>query len=224
MHLSGNVFDYAVAFWSGVLVSFSPCVYPLLPVTAGIIGGVNTRGSKWMGFLISLIYVLGLALTYCGLALLAALTGKIFGQWQNHPMVFLVVGNILILFALVLFDVIPLPALGIDWQHKVKLRNLWSVLFLGMASGFMIGPCTAPILATLLAYIASKKNLLFGVSLLFIFSYGVGASLILAGTFSGILSRLPKSGRWLVAVKRFCGLVILIAGEILLIKAGRLML
>ncbi len=224
MHLSGNIFDYFVAFASGVLVSFTPCVYPLMPVTASIIAGINTQGTRFRGFFISLVYVLGLAVTYSILAVVASLSGKIFGQLQNQPVVFLVIGNVLIIFALVMFDVISMPSLGFNAQGFIKLKNMWTVFFLGMAGGFIIGPCTAPVLGTLLLYVASKKNILYGASLLFVFAYGVGASLILIGTFSGFLSRLPRSGAWLVAIKRFCGLVLLIAGEMMLIKAGRLML
>lgn len=223
MNLSGNIFDYFIVFWSGVLVSFSPCVYPVMPITASIIAGVNTTGTKLRGFIASLIYVLGLAITYSALAIIASLTGKVFGQFQNHPVVFLVVGNILILFSFVLFDVIPMPAIGINFQNKFKVRNLWSVVLLGMVSGLIVGPCTAPILGTLLLYVGSRQNLLYGASLLFVFSYGVGASLILVGTFSGILSNLPKSGWWLVMIKRLCGLFLLIAGEYFIIRAGRLM-
>src|SRR3989338_5086059 len=193
MSLSGNLFDYFIVFWAGVLVSFSPCVYPVMPITASIIGGVNTKGTKARGFFISLIYVLGVAITYCALGAFAALTGKFFGQIQNNSFTFLIVGNVLIFFSLALFDVIPMPALGVDVQNKIKIKNLWMVLLLGMASGLVIGPCTAPVLGTLLLYVGSRQNLFYGVSLLFIFSYGVGASLILIGTFSGILSNLPKS-------------------------------
>lgn len=223
MNLSGNLFDYFIVFWAGVLVSFSPCVYPVMPITASIIGGVNTKGTKARGFFISLIYVLGVAITYCALGAFAALTGKFFGQIQNNFITFLIVGNVLIFFSLALFDVIPLPALGVDVQSKIKIKNLWMVLLLGMASGLVIGPCTAPVLGTLLLYVGSRQNLFYGVSLLFIFSYGVGASLILIGTFSGILSNLPKSGMWLVWIKRICGIILLGIGEYFLIKAGRLM-
>ena len=222
MNLSGNIFDYLIVFWSGVLVSFSPCVYPVMPITASIIAGVNTTGTKLRGFVISLIYVFGLAITYSALAVMASLTGKVFGQLQNHPVVFLIVGNILILFAFVLFDFIPLPYLGINVQNKIKIKNLWSVVVLGMVSGLIVGPCTAPVLGTLLIYIASRQNILYGTSLLFVFSYGVGASLILVGTFSGILSNLPRSGPWLNRIKKFCGIILFIAGEYFIIKAGRL--
>ncbi len=224
MHLTGNITDYFAAFAGGVLVSFSPCVYPVMPITAGFIAGVNTRGTKLMGFFISLIYVLGIAVTYSTIAMAAALTGKIFGQFQNSPVVFLVVGNILLFFSLSLFDVIPLPMLGLNVQNKIRPTSMAMVLLLGAASGLIIGPCTAPILGSLLLHIASKQNILYGASLMFVFSYGLGASLILIGTFSGMLSRMPKSGSWLIRVKQFCGFILLLAAEYFFIQAGRLLL
>ena len=224
MNLPGNIFDYLIVFWSGVLVSFTPCLYPVMPITASFIAGVNTTGTRWRGFAISLIYVFGLAITYCALAVFAALTGKVFGQLQNSPWIYLIVANILIVFALVMFDIIPLPSIGANLHQKIKLKNIWMVLLFGMASGLVVGPCTAPVLGVLLLYVQSKQNILYGVSLLFVFSYGVGFSLILVGTFSGLLSALPKSGPWLIRIKQFCGIVLLVAAEYFLIQAGRSML
>ena len=223
MHLSGNIFDYIIVFWSGVLVSFTPCVYPLLPLTAGFIGGLNVQGTRLRGLSISLIYVFGVAITYCLLAVIAAFSGQVFGQMQNHPLIYLIVANVLLFFALVMLDVVPLPYLGMQFQSKIKLKSLWSVLVFGMASGLVIGPCTAPILGSLLLYVASKQNLLHGVSLMFVFAYGVGASLILVGTFSGLLASMPKSGVWLVWIKQLAGLILIIAAEVFLLRAGGLM-
>ena len=223
MNLTGGIFDYFIVFWSGVLVSFTPCVYPVMPITASFIAGVNTTGTRWRGFAISLIYVLGLAVTYSVLAVFAALSGKVFGQIQNNPWIYFAVANVFVFFAFVMFDIIPLPALGLNIQSSIKLKNIWMVLVFGMVCGLIVGPCTAPVLGALLLYVASKQNILHGVSLLFVFAYGVGASLILVGTFSGLLSRLPKSGPWLVRVKQFCGIVLLIAAEYFFIHAGRLM-
>ncbi len=223
MELQGNFLDYFIVFWAGVLVSFTPCVYPVIPLTASFIAGINTKGTKLMGFIISLIYVFGLAITYCAVAVFAALTGKIFGQIQNSPIIFIVVSNILIFFSLVMFDVISIPNFGLNIHNKIKTKNIWTVILFGMASGLVVGACTAPILGTLLLYISSKQNILHGVSLMFVFSYGVGASLILVGTFSGILGNLPKSGVWLTRVKQFCGLILIIAAEYFLIQAGKLL-
>jgi len=223
MELQGNFFDYFIVFWAGVLVSVTPCVYPVMPLTASFIAGINTRGSKLIGFIISLIYVFGLALTYCGLAVFAALSGKMFGQIQNSPTIFFIVSSVLVFFGLVMFNVIRLPNIGFNVQHKIKAKNIWTVILFGAASGLVIGACTAPILGTLLIYIASKQNILHGISLMFVFSYGVGASLIVVGTFSGILANLPKSGAWLVRVKQFCGLVLLLAAGYYLLHAIKML-
>lgn len=220
MNISGTFLDYLVVFLGGVAVSFTPCVYPVMPMTASFIGGMNTKGSKLVGFLISLVYVFGMSLTYSAFAIFAALSGKIFGQIQNNPVIYIIVANIILFFALVMLDVIQLPTFGANAQKKVRPQNLLAVLLFGMSAGLIVGPCTAPALATLLVYIASKQNLVHGVLLMFVFSYGVGTSLILIGTFSGILSNLPKSGKWLVWVKRFCALVLIVIAEYFLIKAG----
>ncbi len=119
MRLSGGFLDYFIVYWAGVLVSFTPCVYPVLPLTAGFIAGINTEGRRWTGFIISLIYVFGLALMYCSLAVFAALTGKMFGQIQNNPVLFVIVANVLIFFALTMLDVIRLPSLGVSVQDKI---------------------------------------------------------------------------------------------------------
>jgi len=222
MQLSGNIFDYFIVFWGGVLVSLTPCVYPVIPLTAGFIAGINTKGTKLMGFLISLVYVFGMALTYCAMAVFAALTGKIFGQLQNHPAVLILVGCLLAFFSLVMFGVVSIPAIGISFHDKIKTKNIWTVLLFGMASGLVVGPCTAPVLGTLLVYIGKKQNLWHGISLMFTFAYGVGASLIVVGTFSAILARLPKSGRWLLRIKQFCGLILACAALLFFYKSWKL--
>ena len=117
MTLSGNIFDYFIVYWAGVLVSFTPCVYPVMPLTAGFIAGINTQGTRSMGFVLSLIYVFGLAITYSALGAFAVLTGKIFGQLQNSPIVHLIVAAVLVIFALMMFDKIPLPNFGISVGH-----------------------------------------------------------------------------------------------------------
>ncbi len=219
MQLSGNISDFLVAFLSGLLVSFTPCVYPIIPITASIIAALNVEGSKLIGFFLSLLYVLGLAITYCVLGMAAAFTGQVFGQIQNHPAIFFGVGGIFIVLAIFMADLIPLYHFGLNVDHKIKPKNVWTVIGLGMASGLVVGPCTAPVLGSLLVYVASKQNVLHGGILLFLFSYGVGTSLILIGTFSGILAVLPKSGLWLKRVKQLCAAILFLIG-IFYIKQG----
>ena len=202
------------------MVSFTPCIYPVIPIVASVIASANLKGKKSSGFFLSLIYVLGLAVVYCALAVIASLTGTIFGQWQNQPAVYFFVGVVLFVFALSLLDIIKLPVMGVFLEsNKIKGKNIFSVFFLGMSSGLIVGPCTAPVLGTLLFYVASKQNLFHSISLLFVFSYGIGTSLILIGTFSALLTRLPKSGPWMERIQKISGWILLVIAILFFLKA-----
>lgn len=216
----GSPLEILLAFGAGVLVSFSPCVYPLLPITIGYIGA-SSQKDKFHAFLLSLIYVLGMSITYCILGVFASLTGKIFGQISSSPISFFIIGNICILFGLSMLGVfevhIPAPLL-----NKIKSpKSKFSVFLLGLISGLIVGPCTAPVLGTILVFVATKQNLFYGVVLLFSFAYGMGALLILAGTFSGILVNMPKSGKWMYTIEKIGGILLILAGEYFLINMGR---
>ncbi len=204
-------------------MSFSPCVYPLVPVTLGFIGVKGSAG-RARGFYLSLVYVLGLAVTYSALGLIAALSGKLFGRISSNPLSFLIVGNVCILAGLSFFEAINIPFIGLRLQDKVdKKGGYLSVFLLGLASGLVAGPCTAPALGAILVYVAGRQNVFYGASLLFSFAYGMGFLLILTGTFGALFLRLPKSGAWLMGIKKACGFILIAAGEYFLIQAGRLM-
>lgn len=222
MILQGGPLDYVVALGAGVAMSFTPCAYPLLPVMVAVVAGSNTQGSRLNGFSLSLSYVLGLAVTYSLLAAAAVLTGRVFGTIQNNPWVLLAIGNVILFFALVMLDVIHIPAFGAGALNGSRPQGRWALFAMGAASGFVIGPCTAPVLGSLLVYIASKQNLFFGMSLLFVFAFGLGTSLMLAGTFSGFLSALPKAGAWMQWIKRVAGFILILVAELLLLRAGTL--
>jgi len=207
----------------GILVSFSPCVYPLVPVTLGFIG-VKAGSSRLRGLTLSLVYVFGLAVTYSILGLVASLTGKLFGQIAAHPVSFLVIGNACIIAALSFFDIININFTGVRLQNKIGNKgDIISSLLMGMVSGLIAGPCTAPALGTILLYVATRQNIFYGAALLFVFAYGMGFLLILVGTFSSLLVNLPRSEVWLMRLKKLSGFILLIIGEYFLVKAGRLM-
>jgi len=145
MVMHGNIFDLFIAFGAGVLVSFTPCVYPLLPITVATIAGANTQKTRVAGFLLSLVYTLGLAITYSILAIIAGLTGIVFGVIQNSPWVSVAIANFFLLFALIMLDVIPFPTFGLGGGKGVS-KGVLSVLLMGIASGLIVGPCTAPVL------------------------------------------------------------------------------
>lgn len=220
MTLQGNIFDYFIVFFGGILTSFSPCMYPLLPAMVAYILPKSTSRKK--GFILSLFYVLGLSITYSILGLIASLSGQLFGRLITKPIFYLIVANIYIILGLVLLDVFELPMPHFFKAKNVEPKGYWLTLVFGMISGLMIGPCITPILASVLIYVSTKQNIIFGSTLLFTFSFGMGFLFILLGAFGGVLLSLPKSGEWLLKIKKICGIILILAGEYFLFKAGRM--
>ncbi|OIO37466.1 MAG: hypothetical protein AUJ72_04530 [Candidatus Omnitrophica bacterium CG1_02_46_14] len=215
---------FVAVFLAGILVSFTPCVYPVIPLTLGFIGA-RSAGSHSKGFLLSLVYVLGMALTYAALGAFASLSGKLFGQIGSHPITYFIVANVCLLLGLSMLGVLQIPQVSLAGSSAAKNQGGFLGAFLiGLVSGLIVGPCTAPVLAAVLVYVASKHNLLYGFSLLFVFGYGVGFLMIILGTFTGLLSSIPKSGMWLDRIKKFFGWVLIFAAEYLLIKMGGLLI
>ncbi|MEW6381876.1 MAG: cytochrome c biogenesis protein CcdA [bacterium] len=222
---STSVLAYPVVLLAGVATSFTPCVYPVLPVIVGFIGGQGNR-TKMSGFVLSSAYVLGMAITYSFLGAFAALSGMLFGQIQNNPVAYLIIANIIIFFSLSTLGLFSLPMpsfLNRSGSGKVR-QGVIGAFGLGLASGLITAPCTVAVLGVLLTYIATQQNLVFGISLLFTYALGMGFLLILAGTFTGILTALPKSGVWMKRAQTAFGLFMLALGEYYLIQAGRLWL
>jgi thiol:disulfide interchange protein DsbD len=215
---------YAAAFAGGLLISFTPCVYPVIPITVGYIGS-RSRGSRRRGFALSLAYAVGMAVTYAALGGIAALSGRVFGEVAASPVSNLIVGIVCLFLALSLFDLftIPLPSFFSRAEPLPWSGSVLGALGIGMASGLVVGPCTAPVLGALLLYVGSRHNMVSGMSLLFVFALGMGILPVLTGTFSGILASLPKSGRWLLLVKRGFGALMILAGGYFLLQAGKLL-
>jgi thiol:disulfide interchange protein DsbD len=213
---------YLVSFLGGVWASFTPCVYPIIPILIGVIGAESAE-RRAHGFRLSLVFVLGMALTYAHLGVAAALTGKLFGQLTTHPAANLVVANILLLFALSMLGVFELRLPGAWGKSKVikEERKLGAVFLMGASSGVVAAPCTVPVLGVLLTFVAQTRNLIFGFTLLFTFAMGLGLLLIVLGTFTGIVASIPKSGPWLVRIKHAFGIFLLVIAELFLIRAGK---
>jgi thiol:disulfide interchange protein DsbD len=221
--LEGSPLAYALAFLGGLLVSFTPCVYPILPVTVGYVGSRCGR-SRRHALLLSAAYVVGMALTYAVLGMAAGLSGSVFGEATSHPLSYLVLGNICILFALSMFDLfrLPIPAiLARSGGTGSAPGGTGGAFVVGMLSGLVVGPCTAPVLGGLLLYVGASGHPVFGATLLFTFALGMGVPVVALGTFAGLLANLPKAGRWTVKVQRAFGVLLLLAGEYLLLEAGK---
>jgi cytochrome c-type biogenesis protein len=211
-----------LAYVGGVLASFTPCTYPMMPITVAFVGA-KAQGSRWRGFLLSSLYVLGLAIVYSALGAFAALSGGLFGALTANGWTYLIVGNICLVFGLAMLDVIPVrpPA----FLNRIQVRNIpghdivTSVL-LGGASALVVSTCTTPILGVLLTIVATQQDMFWGMGMLFAFSYGIGSLVILIGTFTGLLTSLPRSGIWMRRIQKFFGLLMVLAAEYFFIKTG----
>jgi cytochrome c-type biogenesis protein len=224
-YLQGSfLLSYLAVYLGGVLVSFTPCVYPVVPITVAFIGARGSSSRRSLAFFLSLIYVLGMAVTYTILGAFAALSGKLFGQIQSNPWTYFLIGNLCILMGLSMLDVFSLrirtPSFVTRVRTRKKTAGMAGTFLVGAASGLVMGPCTAPALAVVLGYAATRQNVAFAASLMFVFALGMGTLLILIGTFAGLLAGIPKSGRWMVRTSHIFGWILLGAGEYFLINAG----
>ncbi len=215
---------YIAVFLGGVLTSFTPCVYPMIPITIAYIGG-RSGESRLKGLFLSIFYVIGMAATYSALGAFAALTGKLFGSASTNPILYLVVANIFIFLGLSMLDVftLPIPSFLTSRQPGKKSGGYLGAFLVGLLAGTVAAPCTAPVLGVVLTYVAAEQNVIYGITLLFIFSIGLGTLLIIVGTFAGLMSSLPKTGTWSVVIKKFFGWLMIAAGEYFLITAGKLL-
>jgi thiol:disulfide interchange protein DsbD len=207
---AGSLSAVLVVFAAGVLTSFTPCVYPMIPVTVTYIGGAS-GGDRRRAVGLSLTYVLGLAIVYAALGVAAALVGKIFGEFTRTPWVYGIVGVIIAALGLSMLDVIPLPPLLGGVQTAGSRRGGYlGALLIGTAAGFVAAPCTAPVLGLLLAYVGNTRDVVWGGTLLLVFALGLSLLLMLLGMFSGLLSSLPRAGGWMSVVKKCFGVAMLV--------------
>jgi len=211
-----------LAFLAGVLAGFTPCTYPMLPITVAFVGS-KAKDDRWRGFVLSCFYVLGLAIVYSSLGAFAALSGSIFGALTQNRWVYLFVGNVCLLAALVMLEVVPLrpPAFMSRWNVKqLPGHDILACVLMGGASALVVGSCTTPILGVLLALVAKGQSVVRGILMLFVFAYGMGILVIVVGTFTGLLASLPRSGLWMNRIQRGFAAVMLVAAEYFFIKTG----
>ena len=223
-------------FLAGVLTSLTPCIYPMIPITAAIVGGQATTdgGSGAAGarpvlrpLLLSLSYVLGLSLVYAGLGLFAGMTGTMFGRVSTNPWLYFAMANVLVLAALSMFDVVPvrLPSFLVQRAATAGTGGRFGGAFaMGAMSGLVAAPCSAPVMIAVLTWVTETKSALLGFIYLFAFSLGMCTLLVVVGLSSGAISRLPRAGTWMVTVKKLFGLVMLGVAEYYLVKMGQLLI
>ncbi|MGH8753563.1 MAG: protein-disulfide reductase DsbD [Burkholderiales bacterium] len=213
--LRGGSFWLIVAsfFGFGLLLSLTPCVFPMIPILSGIIVGQKHRMTKTRGLILSASYVLGVAITYAVAGVAAGLTGTLISTALQNPWVLTTFAALFVLLALSMFGFYELqfPA---SLQSKlsnaafnIKGGNLVGAFVMGGLSAVIIGPCVAAPLAGALLYISQTRDVVLGGSSLFVMALGMGAPLIAVGLSAGVL--LPKAGPWMDSVKKFFGVLLL---------------
>ena len=222
--LSGSpLLALATLFGAGLLTSLTPCVYPMIPITVSVISGTSREGqSKARTLGLTLTYVVGMAMLYAFLGLLAGLTGTLFGTVSASPWARLAIGNLLVLFALAMLDVfpVPVPRRLMDWAGSREGGSYGAVFLLGATSGIVAAPCGAPAFAVVLTWVAATQAGLMGFVYLFVFSLGMTALLVAVGLSAGTLALLPRSGRWMVWMKRVAALIMIGMAEYYFVQAG----
>jgi thiol:disulfide interchange protein DsbD len=235
--LGGSVLALGLAYVGGILSSLTPCIYPMIPITIGVVGGIqthheerNTRGV----FMRGIAYVFGMAIIYSFLGVLAGITGRVFGSFTNTSGWYIGLSLFMSLAALMMMDILPFDpqalldrfkrAIGLSGGSKSnteKEATLVGAFVLGASSGFIAAPCTTPVLSAILAYIAQTQSVLLGMGLMIFFALGLGTLLIAIAAFAGSFQKLPRAGEWMNKIKILSGILILAFSNYLMFKAGK---
>ncbi len=208
-----------LCFFSGILTSLTPCVYPMIPVTLSIFGRSAREDRKARTFSpatfkLSAIYVAGMCATYSVMGLFAGMTGSLFGQ--------LLQSSWMLGFLVVLFTVLGLGQVGIfkvslppSMQTKLSqiggTQNLWGVFVMGLVAGLVVSPCVGPVIAGILAFVLKTSDAMKGFLYFFSFSLGLGVLFLVMGAFSGVLAKLPRSGPWMSGINYFLAAMMFLA-------------
>lgn len=201
-------------FVAGLGLSLTACMYPLLPIVAGIVAGSRSV-SRSRALVLAVWYVQGLAFSYAAVGVVAGLTGSLLTVWLQQAWVVLTGAALLVVMALAMFDVIvlQLPAAVQGFfqsqSHRLSGGRVVSVWLMGALSALIVGPCVAPPLAAALAYIGRTGDAGFGAAALYVMALGMGVPLVLVSVFGGHV--LPRAGAWMNTVKHAFGVLMLLA-------------
>jgi cytochrome c-type biogenesis protein len=219
-----------VLFLGGMLTSLTPCIYPMIPITAAIVGGGQagaTGTSRYRPLTLSLVYALGLSIVYAALGLFAGMSGTLFGTVSSNPWLYFAMANLLILAALSMLDVftVQMPGWILSRVSAAGKGGTYSgALVMGGMSGLVAAPCSAPVMAAVLTWVSTTKSAALGFLYLFVFSLGMCTLLVAVGASSGFLARMPRAGAWMLWIKRIFALAMIGVAEYYLMKMGQLII
>jgi thiol:disulfide interchange protein DsbD len=205
----GLALAFLFIFLGGLALNLTPCIYPLIPITVSYFGG-QAGGRSGRVFVLALLYVLGMSLTYSVLGTVAAMTGGLFGSALQNPLVVLFIAAVLVILALSMFGFweIRLP-MFLAVRTGTAKRGYAGAVVMGLTMGLVAAPCIGPFVLGLLTYVGRIGKPLLGFLMFFTLAWGMGLPFLVLGTVSGGISRLPRAGDWMVWVRKIFGFVLL---------------
>ncbi len=211
---SGNLLWIIAAFFgAGLLLSFTPCVFPMVPILSGIITGHKGEVTTQKAFVLSLVYILAMALVYTLIGVVSGIIGESIQAWFQKPWVLLSFGFIIVLMALSMFGLFALQmpqaiqSKASHFSNQQKSGSLFGVAIMGMLSALIVGACSTPVMAVAIGYIGKTADPVLGGMSLFAMSLGKGLPLLIIGTSAGKL--LPEKGPWMDKIKYVFGALML---------------
>jgi len=195
-------------FFAGLALNLTPCVFPLIPITIGFFTQ-QTKDREGSTFPLALAYVLGIAITYSVLGVLAALSGAIFGSAMQSPWVVGLIVAVLLSLATSMFGLWELRVPGWAQRASGGRSGVFGALIMGFVMGFVAAPCIGPFVVGLLTYVGQRGDPLHGFILFFTLAMGLGLPYLILGTFTGAINKLPASGMWMVGVRQVFGVILI---------------
>lgn len=206
----GLLLGILIIFIWGLALNLTPCIYPLIPITISYFGA-QSSGNKLQSILMGVFYAVGMAVTYSLMGLIAALTGSMLGTALQNPIVVIFIAAIFFALATSMFGLweIRVPQ-SLALAGNKNRSGYFGSLMMGLLVGFIAAPCIGPIVLSLLVYVGKLGNPFMGFFLFFILSLGLGVPYIFLAAFSSSISKLPRSGEWMISVKVIFGLVLIV--------------
>ncbi len=202
-----------LAFLAGIVTSFTPCIFPMIPITLAILNNHSEKRSRLTNFLISVVYVHGIATTYSVLGLLAAQSGMLFGSILSNPYVLSFICGLFFLMALSMYGAFDLQMPSYITQRfgqGPKQKGYLGAYLSGLFAGIVASPCVGPVLVSILTYVSTQQSSVFGFFLLFTYAMGMGLIFIILGSSTELLRKLPRSGPWMEITKVILGTLMLV--------------
>ncbi len=206
---SGMFWILATVFLWGLALNLTPCVYPLIPITIGYFGG-QSEGRTGKLFIMGLLYLTGMAITYSVIGVVTALSGAILGSLLQNSIVVIGIAVVFVILALSMFGVyeFKLPDFLVMKAGGAK-SGVFGAFFMGLTMGIVAAPCIGPVVLALVTHVGSKGDPYYGFTLFFFLALGLGLPYLVLALFSGKIKSLPKAGIWMESVKHIFGLLLL---------------